>query len=99
MEKAINCRFVEDNFFITRNYGKNPAICIDTNDMELIEEIKNILIRRAYKILEKNSKGEQISYSELSDTCKTIEQIDESIKDFERYKAEEQEDESCTVTN
>lgn len=99
MEKAINCRFVEDNFFITRNYERTAAICIDTNDMELIGEIKNILIKRAYKILEKNSKGEQISYSELSDTCKIVEQIDESIKDFERYKAKEQEDESCTVTN
>lgn len=99
MEKVINCRFIEDNFFITRSYETTKAICIDTNDIELVQEIKDILTRRASSILSKHlTAGENIDYPKLTDLCKTIEQIDESIKQFEEFK-EEQEDESCTVTN
>ena len=98
MEKAINCRFVEDNFFITRNYGRTAAICIDTNDMELVREIKNILTIKARNILDNGTKGQEINYSGLTDICQAIEQIDNSIKEFEEFK-EKQEDESCTVTN
>lgn len=98
MGKVINCRFMSDNFFVGRNSGTFKAICIDTNDTELIGEIKNILTRKAYSILDKGNRGEDVNYSELTNTCQAIEQIDNSIKEFEEFK-EEQGDESCTVTN